>query len=262
VLLCRETGREQREAALALARWKDLQQAQAHKAGRRERRYRRRAYERAREDALGALLVRAATSVRRPTHGPSRRPTQMRGPTRSGVLLGQYGYARRRSSAFLPSDPIATRKPGSKPDKGGQMSRSEPTIIERSVEKAHVWLNEIAEELGSEDRQYAYRALRAVLHTLRDRLTVELAAELAAQLPTLIRGIYYEEWSPARTPLAIHDVDTFLEHVASEGAMGGETEASLAVEAVARVLRRHVSEGEIEHLLTVLPNKLKTLIGT
>ncbi len=47
------------------------------------------------------------------------------------------------------------------------MSEAEPNIIEHSVEKAHIWLNEVAEELGVEDRQYAYRALRAVLHTLR-----------------------------------------------------------------------------------------------
>jgi len=52
------------------------------------------------------------------------------------------------------------------------MSDVEPSIIERSVEKAHIWLNELAQELGVDDRQYAYRALRAVLHALRDRLTV------------------------------------------------------------------------------------------
>ena len=39
-----------------------------------------------------------------------------------------------------------------------------------------------------------------MLHTLRDRLTVDVAAKLAAQLPTLIRGIYYEDWDPSRTP--------------------------------------------------------------
>ena len=77
------------------------------------------------------------------------------------------------------------------------MSEAEPSIIEHSVEKTHIWLKEIAEELGDEDRQYAYRALRAVLHTLRDRLTVDVAAKLAAQLPTLIRGVYYEDWDPA-----------------------------------------------------------------
>lgn len=140
------------------------------------------------------------------------------------------------------------------------MSHGEPSIIERNVEKAHIWLKEIADELGEDDREYAYRALRAVLHTLRDRLTVEATAKLAAQLPTLIRGIYYEDWKPSRTPLPIHDVDSFLAHVVAEGDMGGETEASLAVTAVARVLREHVTPGEIDHVLAVLPDKLRVLI--
>jgi len=33
------------------------------------------------------------------------------------------------------------------------MSEAEPSIIERSVEKTHMWLKQIAEELGDEDRQ-------------------------------------------------------------------------------------------------------------
>jgi len=141
------------------------------------------------------------------------------------------------------------------------MSDTEPSIIQHSVEKTHIWLNEVAEELGDEDRQYAYRALRAVLHTLRDRLTVDVAAKLAAQLPTLIRGIYYEDWDPSRTPVAIHDVGTFLDHVAEEGHMAGETEASLAVGAVVRVLRKHVSAGEIDGVLAVLPDAFNALIN-
>jgi uncharacterized protein (DUF2267 family) len=141
------------------------------------------------------------------------------------------------------------------------MSDSEPSIIQHSVEKTHIWLNEVAEELGDEDRQYAYRALRAVLHALRDRLTVDVAAKLAAQLPTLIRGIYYEDWDPSRTPVAIHDVGTFLDRVAEEGHMAGETEASLAVGAVVRVLRTHVSAGEIDGVLAVLPDAFTALIN-
>jgi uncharacterized protein (DUF2267 family) len=140
------------------------------------------------------------------------------------------------------------------------MTEGDPLIIEHSVEKAHIWLKQIAHELGEEDRHDAYRALRAVLHTLRDRLTVEVAAKLGAQLPTLIRGIYYEDWHPSRTPLTIHDVDAFLEHVAREGHMAGETEASLAVSAVSKVLREHVSEGEIDDVLAVLPAKLRVLV--
>jgi len=140
------------------------------------------------------------------------------------------------------------------------MSDIDPSIIERSVEKTHIWLKELAEEFGGTDRKYAYRALRAVLHALRDRLTVDVAAKFAAQLPTLIRGIYYEDWDPSRTPLGIHDVDAFLDRVAAEGNMAGETEASLAVAAVARILRRHISAGEIDDVLAVLPDKFRTLI--
>jgi uncharacterized protein (DUF2267 family) len=139
------------------------------------------------------------------------------------------------------------------------MTDLDPSIIERSVEKTHVWLNEIVEELGVEDRHYAYRALRAVLHALRDRLPVDVAAKFAAQLPTLIRGIYYEDWNPGSTPLASHDLDAFLQRVAHEGGMAGDTEASLAVTAVTHTLRQHLS-GEIEELLAVLPDKFKTLI--
>jgi uncharacterized protein (DUF2267 family) len=134
-----------------------------------------------------------------------------------------------------------------------------PSIVERSAEAAHVWYRDAATELGTDDMHYAARALRAVLHALRDRLTVEEAAQLAAQLPTLIRGIYYEQWKPGGTKHLAHDIDVFLEHVAVEGRMAGETEASLAVAAVARVLHRHVSEGELTDVLAILPAKLRPL---
>jgi uncharacterized protein (DUF2267 family) len=138
----------------------------------------------------------------------------------------------------------------------------DPSIIERSVEKAHIWLKELAEELGGKDRRYAYRALRSVLHSLRDRLPVEVAAKFAAQMPVLIRGIYYEDWDPSRTPVTVRDVEAFLEGVVAEGHMAGTTEASLAVEAVTRVLRRHVSAGEIDEVLAVLPASLRGLFET
>jgi uncharacterized protein (DUF2267 family) len=101
-----------------------------------------------------------------------------------------------------------------------------------------------------------------VLHALRDHLTVDMAANLASQLPTLIRGIYYEDWDPSGTPVGIHDVQTFLDYVAAEGHMVGETEASVAVSAVSRVLRAHVSAGEIDNVMAVLPESLRVLMGS
>ena len=132
-------------------------------------------------------------------------------------------------------------------------------IVGRSVEKANIWLRDMAAELGSADRNQAYRELRAVLHTLRDRLTVDEAAQLAAQLPLLIRGIYYDGWDPSRTPMRYHDAHEFLARVREEAKLAGETEASFAVGAAARVLRAHVSEGEFEDVVRVLPEPVRAL---
>jgi len=140
------------------------------------------------------------------------------------------------------------------------MSRSDVSIIDRSVETTNIWLKELAEALGVDDRRYAYRVLRAVLHTLRDRLTVDEAAQLAAQLPELIRGIYYEGWDPSGTPATYHDVGDFLERVEHEARGLGETEASFAVTATAQVLRRHVSQGEFDDVLAMLPPGVRGLL--
>jgi len=138
---------------------------------------------------------------------------------------------------------------------------SDPTIIERSVEKAHIWLNDMASEMGTEDRGEAYRALRAYLHALRDRLPVDEAAQLAAQLPELVRGIYYEGWNPSATPVKYRGFDEFLARVAVEAGLDGETAASFASSAAASVLRRHVSAGEIDDIRAILPEDLRPILG-
>jgi uncharacterized protein (DUF2267 family) len=50
--------------------------------------------------------------------------------------------------------------------------------IDATLQKTHIWLNEIMEELHWNDRYKAYAVLRATLHALRDRLSVEEAAHL------------------------------------------------------------------------------------
>jgi uncharacterized protein (DUF2267 family) len=138
---------------------------------------------------------------------------------------------------------------------------TEIAIIERSTEKAHIWLKELAEEIGTTDRQEAYRVLRACLHALRDRLPVDEAAQLAAQLPTLIRGIYYEDWDPSKTPVKYRGLDDFLSRVAADAGLNGETEGSYAVTATMQVIRRHVSAGELEDIQAILPPELRSVLS-
>lgn len=52
-----------------------------------------------------------------------------------------------------------------------------------------------------------------MLHCLRDRLSVDQAAHLSAQLPLLVRGIYYESYHPAGKPEKVRSRAEFLEHV-------------------------------------------------
>lgn len=134
-------------------------------------------------------------------------------------------------------------------------------IIDRSVEKTHIWINDLAEELSTEDPHEAYRVLRAFLHALRDHLSVDEAAQLSAQLPIFVRGVFYEGWVPSRTLEHARDLDSFLRRMASEGRLAGETEASIAAAAASRVLDRHISGGEARSVLRVLPPHLREFLA-
>ncbi len=69
------------------------------------------------------------------------------------------------------------------------MSANDP--FSGTVQKSNAWLTDIMRRMDWDDRQRAWAALRAVLHVLRDRLSVDEAVALGAQLPLLVRGAYY-----------------------------------------------------------------------
>ena len=80
------------------------------------------------------------------------------------------------------------------------MADTQVAALDHTIQQTNIWLKTLAEELHIEDRHDAYRALRSVLHVLRDRLTPEQAVHLGAQLPVLVRGIYYDGWRIAGKP--------------------------------------------------------------
>lgn len=140
------------------------------------------------------------------------------------------------------------------------MSTTHVRSLEHGIHQTNSWLGDVAAELHSDDRQYAYRVLRAVMHALRDRLPVDEAAQLAAQLPDLLRGIYYEGWNPSATPAHDHRREQFLDRVCVEGAFHGHTEASVAVGAAMAVLRARISAGELADVAATLPQDVRELL--
>jgi uncharacterized protein (DUF2267 family) len=139
------------------------------------------------------------------------------------------------------------------------MSQTGLAAFDSTVQTTNVWLHEVMERLGWQDRPRAYHALRAVLHALRDRLAVEQAAALGAQLPLLVRGVYYEGWHPAGKPVKERKRETFLAHVADafRGDPGVDPEA--VARAVFGVLARHVTPGEVRHMKVTLPEEVRSL---
>src|SRR5690606_36390902 len=82
--------------------------------------------------------------------------------------------------------------------------------IDQTVQLTHIWINELDSALGWNNKPRSYRLLRCVLQALRDWLQVNEATDLAAQLPTLLRGVYYDQWRPQSTPVNERDQKIFI----------------------------------------------------
>jgi len=140
------------------------------------------------------------------------------------------------------------------------MSTTGLEIFDKTLQVTNIWLNEIGEDESiGPDKQRAYHALRAVLGTLRDRSTVEQAFKLSAQLPLLVRGIYWEGYRPTGKPEIIRSRDQFLQKI--NDALGdiGPMNPEGCARAVFEVLERHVPDGEIDDVREMLPEEIRTL---
>lgn len=139
------------------------------------------------------------------------------------------------------------------------MSATGMAVFDDTVQKTNLWLKEIRAELALETTEEAYRALRAVLHTLRDRLIVEEAASLGAQLPMLLRGVYFEGWRPAGKPTKERHLAPFLEHISSQYVGPGAVDPERLTRGVFAILARHMPAGQIHDIRQGLPAEIRAL---
>lgn len=133
------------------------------------------------------------------------------------------------------------------------------TVFAKALQTGDQWIRELMAELDLDDPKVAYRVLRATLHALRDRLQVYEAVDLGAQLPTLIRGVFYEGWKPSRTPEKLRSKETFLVRLAEELMERSDPEPETAARVVFKQLADHVTGGEIEDVRGMLPGPIKEL---
>lgn len=137
--------------------------------------------------------------------------------------------------------------------------------FEHYLNEARKFVKEVSHELGdAADTQRGERVLTAVLHTLRELLSPEESLHLIAQLPMLIKAVYVNGWH-IKPKARIRSMDDFIEclllqnpKTAAED-FGNDEKAIKNTRAVLRVLKRHVSQGEIQHLVGQFPDDLVPL---
>ena len=121
------------------------------------------------------------------------------------------------------------------------------------------WLNLLTEDLDWDDKGRAYLLLTETLHALRDYLTIKEAADLAAQLPLIFKGIWFNGWNPSAVPSYPRDKRAFLHRVSAKFTAEPLEDAERAVIAVFDLLRRQVSHGELEHVRKSMRSSLQDL---
>ena len=138
------------------------------------------------------------------------------------------------------------------------MSSTGADMFDHATRTAHVWLAEVARHLDTDDHHAAYRALRAWLHALRDRLPADAAADFAAQLPELFRGVYYEGWKPGRAPVKFGP-DEYRQRFAREAQIRAE-DIDVAARGVTAALRAKLAPGQVDQALALVAHPLRRVM--
>jgi uncharacterized protein (DUF2267 family) len=130
-------------------------------------------------------------------------------------------------------------------------------VFDKTIQETNLWLKELMDRLEINDRQMAYALLRATLHAVRDRIGPQSACHLGAQLPMLLRGVFYEGWRLARVATKERHVESFVDHVLQEVPLEKIGDPEAAVSAALAVIRSHVDPGEALKIIDLFPDELK-----
>lgn len=131
--------------------------------------------------------------------------------------------------------------------------------LDEAAPQADQWVAQLTLHLGWQDRRKSYLALRAALHALRDCLPLDEAVQLGTQLPTLLRGDYYDGWRPTGRAFRLRTRAAFLERITE----GTHHDPAIDPERVARgllaLLAEHLPPAELEDARAVTPEPLRGL---
>jgi uncharacterized protein (DUF2267 family) len=136
------------------------------------------------------------------------------------------------------------------------MSANGLPVFDTTLQHTHAWLKDLSVTLERGDRHHAWYVLTCVLHAIRDRLGTEEVAHLGAQMPLLVRGMYYDGWRPAKPKPAR---GTFLLDLERQFRDEWHDDPLWYSRAVFDLLRKHITPGELEDVRHALPEDVRAL---
>ena len=127
-----------------------------------------------------------------------------------------------------------------------------------AVKATDDWIDDLQSRLSWHDRERVYHALLAALHAVRDSLPRDEAVFIGAQLPPLLRGLYYEGWHPSRRGAA-RSRTAFLERIHDSLHRDPGIDPEQVARAVFAMLAARLPAAEVEDAKAATPKSLHNL---
>lgn len=139
------------------------------------------------------------------------------------------------------------------------MRRHTPDAFDTAVQKGNIWLKDIEEAGQLRSRFQAYAALRSVLHALRDCAPTAEVVKFSAQLPLMIKGVFFDGWKVSPKPLRLtrDEFDAYIRRSLKEQ---GGVDPAVALKAVLAALERHISPSVLRTFQLVLPREVREAV--
>lgn len=139
---------------------------------------------------------------------------------------------------------------------GGVETTTDVRNLDKSIDLTNVWLRDILSQLKWQSKESAYQALRGTLHVLRDRLPAGEAVDLAAQLPLVVKGIYYDGWTLRDKPEKFKK-EEFARRVHAQFEFDVNINPTEVIRAVLLVMYRHMGDGELRDVRSNMPKDIQ-----